>query len=1085
MVYFKSIIEILKEKKINIENIKDAYEFAEKAHDGQFRKSGEAYISHPIEVAKILLEIGADEETIIAALLHDTVEDTGISLKEIRKKFGNKVEKLVNAVTKIDKLHIFSSSKDWQVANLKKMFSGALENERAILIKIADRAHNIQSISAFTPQKQERIATETMKIYHPLAKLYGIWKIKRIFEDFCFPVLERKNFEQFSQLTEKFFHENKKTCEREVKKIKILLNKKIPSVKVNSVYKSPFEVCELFKEQTFADKDVRSFWHIEIIVPTIENCYQSLGILHSIFSAQRKGFFDFISTPKSNGYQAIHTSIFTGEKIITVIIKTNDMDITNEYCPFFFFPEKFLQNRFRKTLRAIDRKYIHADYYLKDLDSNILHKNIFILGENQRESYLPENATALDGIFSLFPRNAVFVKKIFVNEQDVSFNTILKNDDFLSAEFSAQKTLSLDWVNSLETASARNFVVREVREKNKIEKIYLGEEILRKEFDLYGKGGLFTFFYSDKSLLSEFSVNSIEEIFLLVAEGLLPAHEVLEFLEGKESFLQKIKKKIFGGVKKNTTSGKFELLVQEGENLALDIFSLAHREGINVKKFNIEKKDMQQKKSKIKLILSSNEKKQRDRFFLELNNFPLIIEIKILLSFWMKIYFGALLFSTIFSWIFFLFTILKKMESSSFIHSSVAVFLILVTHFFLYRFLSNYIPFFRKRRFAFFFSFLNTIALGLYTAFLLTKQSNLLNFSFFVPLTFLVASIMTIAIVSFRGKIVPNVDQKILPLQEWKNHNRKKVIGYIIRFAAVIIWGIQPIFLKYTAVANVSPLLRVFLLSFGAAFFAFLVHKFFFRPKKDILSLPKNTLFFIIIIAEASFRYFINASLVLTSSTNFILFNNFAPILALIVAAILWRGQIPYLQKPNTTLAIFFIFFLGSIGSTLLFYNDIKHSSATNLLGDFLAIIAMIIDVILVTAMIRYSRFLEAGQSAGFSAIISSAILIFSLPISFLYFSEIMMLSWYEILLTIFWGCCIALGTILNYEAFRRIDGFLAFLMFNISILLTFSVEAFFLKEISPTPIIIIGGILIISASIFAEKINTECEKKERLSTPS
>ena len=318
--------------------------------------------------------------------------------------------------------------------------------------------------------------------------------------------------------------------------------------------------------------------------------------------------------------------------------------------------------------------------------------------------------------------------------------------------------------------------------------------------------------------------------------------------------------------------------------------------------------------------------------------------------------------------------------------------------------------------------------------------------------------------------------------QTWQERKKEKIIGYIIRFFAVIIWGLQPIYIKYTAMNSVPLDYRVFFTALGGVLislfilFLFLLfqQKSYWKPK-----LKFNTIFAVIVVTEVLFIYFFNKSLVYTSSTNLIIFNNFAPLLALLVALVLWRNEIPYLKDSSHILAILFVFFIGASGSSLLFYNDIMYGAEESVKGDMFALLVMSIDVVLVIAQIRYVKYLQDNQSVFLSLYVYLFVFIVMIPIILLNLSVFYTLTNEQIYFAIGAGVISGVGQILNYEAFRRMDGFIAFLMFNIAIFITFAIEAYWLEEIEVTVFLVLGGSLIIGASVFAEVINTKCEKAE------
>jgi drug/metabolite transporter (DMT)-like permease len=316
----------------------------------------------------------------------------------------------------------------------------------------------------------------------------------------------------------------------------------------------------------------------------------------------------------------------------------------------------------------------------------------------------------------------------------------------------------------------------------------------------------------------------------------------------------------------------------------------------------------------------------------------------------------------------------------------------------------------------------------------------------------------------------------------WKKHQKEKLLGYIIRFFAVIIWGVQPLYIKYTAVNDVPLDSRIFLIVLGGAGSSFLILFIFLLFKQKSYWKPKlkiNTLFTLIILGELLFIYLSNKSLIFTSGTNFIIFNNFAPLIALLIALLLWRKEIPYLKDRLHIFLIILIFLIGAIGSSLLFYNDILMGDEGTIKGNFLALFATVADVLLVVAQIRYVKYLQNNQSVFLNFYVYLFLALSVLPIVWINASALSNLTNEQIYFTLGAGVIGSIGQILNYEAFRRMDGFIAFLMFNIAIFITFVIEAYWLQEIIVTYLLVIGGLLIIGASIFAEVINTKCEKKE------
>lgn len=309
-----------------------------------------------------------------------------------------------------------------------------------------------------------------------------------------------------------------------------------------------------------------------------------------------------------------------------------------------------------------------------------------------------------------------------------------------------------------------------------------------------------------------------------------------------------------------------------------------------------------------------------------------------------------------------------------------------------------------------------------------------------------------------------------------------KVSGYIIRLAAVIIWGIQPLLIKYTVINDIAPIHRIPLFAVGITVGLLLIYipLWLFKKSrgKSNNKLRVNKYFIIIIVSEILMIYLMNTSLLYTHSTNLILINNFAPVFALLLAVLLWSSQIPYLRERKNIALIFVIFLVGCAGSSLILYNDIKQASANSLFGDALAFLMMAVDVVLVVSQIRYVKVVKSVDTIRFTLIVFSMVTLLTFPIVFLRFNTFLKFPVEYFIFALLIGILIGAGKILNYEAFKRIDGFIAFLMFNISIFITFIGEAFVLSKILPTFLLIMGGSLIMGASIAAEFINTKSERK-------
>lgn len=302
---------------------------------------------------------------------------------------------------------------------------------------------------------------------------------------------------------------------------------------------------------------------------------------------------------------------------------------------------------------------------------------------------------------------------------------------------------------------------------------------------------------------------------------------------------------------------------------------------------------------------------------------------------------------------------------------------------------------------------------------------------------------------------------------------KQKKLGYMIRFGAVVIWGIDPIIIKYTPLSTIPIEMRVPLLILGATIFSLFVISFLKKSTiVDNYKVEINRYFFISVVSAISLSYLIVKSLEYTSSTNFIIFNIFSPVFALLLGLIFWRSKHHYFKNKKSIFLIFLTFIFGSLGGVSLFYNEVMLNKLS-LLGLGFAFIYMLIDIVFVSSQIRYAKSIKKKQSYFMNLYLHGFSFLLLLPILILYYSSItiIQLSW-VFLAGILWG----LGTLLTYEAFRRIDGFLGYLMFNFTIVITIFLESLVLGKIDITYSLIFGVFLIVGSSVVAEKINTKCE---------
>ena len=316
-------VELYDELAIDI--ITKAYNCANKAHEGQIRQSGEPYISHPLSVAYILASMNADSDTICAGLLHDTIEDTKLTKEDIKKEFNEDIANLVDGVTKISKLN-FSSATDMDFANTRKIITSITEDVRIIIIKIADRLHNMRTLEYKSEFKQKKISLETLELFVPLAYYIGAYNIKREMEDIALKYLKPELYKEIEEKRNSIVDKCQESLEDMLKKINEMLEEKKIHNSMRIRIKNIYGIYKKMQDN-YKIADIHDLLSIKVIVNSIEECYQVLGIVHSKYSPINEKFKDYISNSKTNMYRSLHTTVFgENDKIVQIQIKTFEMD---------------------------------------------------------------------------------------------------------------------------------------------------------------------------------------------------------------------------------------------------------------------------------------------------------------------------------------------------------------------------------------------------------------------------------------------------------------------------------------------------------------------------------------------------------------------------------------------------------------------------------------------------------------------------------------------------------------------------------------------------------------------------------------
>jgi len=492
------------------ELVEKAFVFADQCHQGQMRLSGEPYIAHPLETALFLANLHLDHHTIVAALLHDVVEDCGVTLKELDSKFGNEVTKLVDGVTKLTRMDDrsleanpdanLSEEQDHLYAeSLRKMLVAMAEDIRVVLIKLADRLHNMRTLDALAPEKRRRIAQETLDIYSPLAHRLGIWEIKWQLDDLAFRHLNEEKYHEIAKMLAA------KRVEREayVEKVASRLREEMAAFNVEGeVVGRPKGIYSIYlKIERYATQgkelsDIYDLYALRVLVNSMEDCYKTLGVIHQLWHPIPGQFDDYIANPKENLYQALHSTVICdGGNPLEVQIKTFDLHQIAEYGVAAHWQYKEGRSgdlRFEEKMTWLrqllewQREMAGTDEFIESVKQDIFHDQVFVYTPKGEIVELTSGSTPIDFGYKIHTDLGHRCVGAKVNGRLVSLDTKLKNGDTVEIMTSkGERGPSLDWLNPnrgyVGSASARQKVRLWFRRQARSSNIQRGRELLRRE----------------------------------------------------------------------------------------------------------------------------------------------------------------------------------------------------------------------------------------------------------------------------------------------------------------------------------------------------------------------------------------------------------------------------------------------------------------------------------------------------------------------------------------------------------------------------------------------------------------------------
>ena len=483
--------------------LEKAYNFASDGHKNQKRASGEPYITHPLQVALYLSDLSMDLETIIAAILHDLIEDTDVTYKNIKKEFGSDVANIVDGVTKLDRIQ-YNSNEEAKAEAIRKMVIAMSKDIRVLILKLADRLHNIQTIEYLADHKQERIASETLYVYAPLAHRLGLQNIKHILEDVSFGLLHKNQNLEIESLIEKSAPNRDKNIKKSVKVIDKLLSDNSLSAEVIGRPKHNYSIYKKIINNGLSFNEINDLVGLRILTDDVKNCYTILGLIHANFQPVLGRFKDFISMPKFNLYQSLHTTVLTetGQKM-EIQIRTHDMHYRAEYgvAAHWKYKEK-PQNDVQKwasDLSDLTSEYPDPNEFLNHMKLDLYEDEVFCLTPKGDVITLPQGSTPVDFAFSVHTQVGEKLIGAKINGKLVNLSTTLSTGDTIEVLTTNEnsKGPSRDWLSFVKTSRARSKIKQWYQKQLKDEDIQKGKQILNTWLEENDE----IFNYSDKETI--------------------------------------------------------------------------------------------------------------------------------------------------------------------------------------------------------------------------------------------------------------------------------------------------------------------------------------------------------------------------------------------------------------------------------------------------------------------------------------------------------------------------------------------------------------------------------------------------------
>ena len=529
----------------DIKLITKAYNYAVNKHGNQLRKSGEPYIIHPTNVAYTIAELGLDEKTICAALLHDVVEDTEVTYEDIKNEFDEEIAEMVDGVTKLKKIK-YATVEEHQVENYRKMFLAMGKDIRVIIIKLADRLHNMKTLEFLAPDRQKAISEETMLLYAPLANRLGLYNMKWELEDIAFMYLYPEEYKELVEGIEQKREERLQFIEKIMADIRVQLKKQRIDAEVTGRAKHLYSIYRKMQRDNKTLDQIYDLFALRIIVNSVKDCYAALGVVHDLYNPMPGRFKDYIAVPKANMYQSIHTTLL-GEKgtPFEVQIRTWDMHRIAEYgiaAHWAYKEANYLSRRGQQVVQVQEDKLSwlretlewqqemqDPQEFLETLKTELFEDEVYVFTPKGQIKVLPRGATPIDFAYSIHAEIGNHMTGAKINSKMVPIITKVKSGDIIEIITSDNsKGPSLDWLKFVKSTSAKNKIQQWFKKERKTENIEKGKESIERELKRIGipYTELFKIEYINP-MLDRYKYKNLEEMYAAVGFGAMSATKVI------------------------------------------------------------------------------------------------------------------------------------------------------------------------------------------------------------------------------------------------------------------------------------------------------------------------------------------------------------------------------------------------------------------------------------------------------------------------------------------------------------------------------------------------------------------------------